>query len=168
MTESKVLAIDGSTKSSGFAVFNGQDLIKVWHKMSASADLVRRIKVMRDETREAIKEHSISTIVMEEVRPDRGATNPATMKALMWLQAAIAMMVHDEFPKVKIIYIYPSEWRAACGIHTGRGVKRDTLKQADLDFVAKNYSKVSNDDEADAVCIGHAYIKKQSTEINWG
>lgn len=165
MTESYILAIDGSTKSTGFAVFKGKNLEKVWHKTSASADLVRRIKVMRDEMREAIKQYNITTVVMEEVRPDRGATNPATMKALMWLQAAFAIMVHDEFPKTKIVYIYPSEWRAACGIHTGRGIKRDTLKEADMDFVARNYAQVANDDEADAVCIGHAYITKNTN--NW-
>ena len=157
-----ILAIDGSTKSTGFAIFSDQKLMKAWHKTAASSDLIKRIQVMRDELRTTLadKTYNISTIVMEEVRPDRGFTNPTTMKALMWLQAAFVMMIHDEFPGIKIIYTYPSEWRAACGIKTGRGIKRDELKEADIEFVNTHYCKVTNDDEADAICIGHAHVMK--------
>jgi hypothetical protein len=80
----------------------------------------------------------------------------------MWLQAAIAFKVHDDFPKVKIEYVYPSSWRAACGIHTGRGIKRESLKEADIAFAEKTYN-LSNldDDTADAICIGHSYVMNQ-------
>ena len=67
-------------------------------------------------------------------------------------------MIHDDFPKVKIIYTYPSEWRAACGIHTGPRIKREELKAADIKFASETYGSISNDDEADAICIGHAYL----------
>jgi hypothetical protein len=44
-------------------------------------------------------------------------------------------MLHDNFKKVDLEFIYPSSWRASIGIKTGRGVKRSTLKEKDIEFV---------------------------------
>lgn len=112
----------------------------------------------------------ITTIISEEVRPDNigyGVGNLQTHRILMWLQAAIAFMVHDNFKQVKIEYIYPSSWRASIGIKTGRGIKRTTLKQKDIEFVKEQWNLNVNDDEADAICIGYASVNKIETEINW-
>ena len=77
-------------------------------------------------------------------------------------------MIHDEHAEVGIEYIYPSSWRASLGIKNGRGIKRTTLKQADIDFVKEKYNINVNDDEADAICIGLAqYVKSEVNEINW-
>ena len=76
------------------------------------------------------------------------------------------MMLHDKFPKVEIEYIYPSSWRAALGIRNGRGIKRTTLKEADIAFVKEKYGIDVNDDEADAICIGLAQGIKEDNEIN--
>jgi hypothetical protein len=86
----------------------------------------------------------------------------------MYLQAALEFLIHDDYNKrVKIDYIYPSSWRAAIGIKTGRGVKRTSLKEQDIEFVKETFGIEVNDDEADAICIGFAHNKKVETEINW-
>ncbi len=121
-----------------------------------------------------IKENNIQVIVVEEVRPEGGygVGNQKTHKALMYLQAALEFLIHDNYPNVKIEYLYPSSWRAALGIKNGRGIKRTSLKEADIEYVKNNFTldKEINDDEADAICIGLAYIQseKVSNEINWG
>ena len=58
-------------------------------------------------------------------------------------------MIYDNYKKIEIEYIYPSSWRASIGIKTGRGIKRTTLKQKDIEFVKKTWGKDVNDDEAD-------------------
>jgi hypothetical protein len=83
----------------------------------------------------------------------------------MWLQAAIAFMVHDNFPNIEIIYVYPSEWRSNCGIKTGQGIKREELKKASIDFSKKYYKIDVNNDIADAVGIGHSYVNKKEEKI---
>lgn len=107
---------------------------------------------------------------MEEVIPTQGK-NLQTYRVLMWLQAAINFLIHENYSRVKIEYLYPSEWRKVCNIKTGGGVHRETLKQEDINFVEKTFNiKVSGDDEADAIGIGFAYIKesiKTKNEINW-
>lgn len=84
------------------------------------------------------------------------------------MQASIAFLVHDKYNKTVIDYIYPSSWRAAIGIKTGRGIKRASLKEADIAFVEETFGITVNDDEADAICIGYAQNKEVSNEINWG
>lgn len=76
-------------------------------------------------------------------------------------------MLYDYNKKLEMELIYPSSWRAAIGIKTGRGIKRTTLKEKDIQFVKENYNLDVNDDEADAICIGYSYSNNVDTEINW-
>lgn len=165
-----ILSLDLSTKSSGWAIFIDGELTSHGCITSASIDLIKRIYIMKDGIQKLLTENEIDKIVVEEVRPEGGygVGNQKTHKALMWLQAAIAFMVHDFFSKIEIEYIYPSSWRASCGIKNGRGIKRMTLKEADIEFVKETYGILVNDDEADAICIGYAQYNKESDEINWG
>lgn len=85
----------------------------------------------------------------------------------MWAQAAIAFMVHDYFPKIKLDFIYASSWRKECGIKTGAGIKRETLKKKDIEFVKNNFNIDVNDDVADAICIGYAYNNINPQGLSW-
>ena len=162
-----ILAIDASTKSSGWAIFEDARLLGYGCIQSASADLIKRIYVMKDGIEKILNEYKIDKIILEEVRPEQGLQNLKTHKALLYLQAAIAFLVHEKFNKISIEYVYPSEWRKACGIKTGRGVKRESLKPLDIAFVRNTYNIVVNDDVADAIGIGHAYVNTINNEINW-
>lgn len=164
-----LLSLDLSTKSSGIAIFdNDKKLIDYTCITASSTDLVKRIyKIINDLKLFCQKYDNIDTVVIEEVRPEGnqyGVGNQKTHKALMYLQAALVFFMHDNYPKVKIEYLYPSEWRSRCGLHTGRGIKREELKKADMAFVKKVYNIEVNDDIADAIGIGYAYL---SPEENW-
>ena len=164
-----ILSLDLSTKSSGIAIFdNDKKLIDYTCITASSTDLVKRIyKIINDLKLFCQKYDNIDTVVIEEVRPEGnqyGVGNQKTHKALMYLQAALVFFMHDNYPKVKIEYLYPSEWRSRCGLHTGRGIKREELKKADIAFVKKVYNIEVNDDIADAIGIGYAYL---SPEENW-
>lgn len=166
-----LLSLDLSTKSSGWAVFNNGELIDYGCITASSTDLIKRIHKMTDEINSLVfNKYPINKIVAEEVRPEGGygVGNQKTHKALMWLQAAVAFMLHDNYPTVELEYIYPSSWRASLGIKNGRGIKRQTLKEADIEFVKNKYRINVNDDVADAICIGLAqYTKQDDNEINW-
>ena len=166
-----LLSLDLSTKSSGWAVFNNGELIDYGCITASSTDLIKRIKKMTDELQiSALNKYEIGKVIVEEVRPEGGygVGNQKTHKALMWLQAAVAFMLHDNYPTVELEYIYPSSWRASLGIKNGRGIKRQTLKEADIEFVKTKYRINVNDDVADAICIGLAqYVQQDDNEINW-
>ena len=92
-----------------------------------------------------------------------GTQNIKTHRALMWVQGYIAIMAHDNF-KLEFEYIYPSEWRKTCGIKIGSGVRRESLKPKDIAFVKEKYHIDVNDDIADAIGIGYAYLYSQKLE----
>ena len=94
-----ILSLDSSTKSTGFAVFKNGQLVDYGCITASSTDLFKRIHKMVEEIHNLIIKHSIEKMILEEVRPDEvGArSNLATHKALMFLQGAIAMMIHDNF-----------------------------------------------------------------------
>ena len=165
-----ILALDCSTKATGFAVFKDQQLLVANCLTASSTDLYKRITKMVNGIVEIVQKMNIETIVMEEVIPDH-SKNTNTFKALMYLQAAIHLQLHQLFPQVKIELLYPGTWRSQCGIKTGRGVKRETLKEADIRFANEVYKiQTTSDDIADAVCLGHAFLHpaKEPQEDTWG
>ena len=165
-----ILSLDASTKSTGYAIYEGNSLKDYGCITSSSTDLFKRIHKMVDEIDLLIKNNSIDKIILEEVRPENGVQNVKTHKALMFLQGALAMMAHDNYPKIESVYLYPSEWRKCCKIQTGRGVVRETVKQRDIRFVEETFGIKVNDDIADAIGIGYAYLHPDGKEemISWG
>ena len=158
----KVLSIDGSTKSTGFALFDGKELKHYKCVTASSSDLATRIKKMVFALDEILSKNKIDIIVLEEVRPEQGLQNIKTHKALMYLQGAFYLLIQERFKHIKIEYLYPNEWRSKCGIKTGAGVRRSSLKPLDIKFVKETYGLDVNDDIADAIGIGHAYIYENS------
>lgn len=169
----RLLAIDASTKSSGLALFENKQLALYKCITASGNDVIKRISKMIFQLDEFIKENQpIDKIVIEEVRPDNGL-NIKTFKALMYLQAAINFLIHENYKDIEIEYIYPGTWRKDCGIKVGRGIKRDELKLADIKFVKNHYNINVNDDIADSICIAHSFIfnkdnkEDNSDAINW-
>lgn len=163
----KVLAIDASTKSTGVALFEDTKLVKYDCLTASSTDLIKRIQKIIYQLKVFIDGEKIDKIILEEVRPENGVQNIKTHRALMWLQAAIAFLLHEIQPKAEIEYVYPSEWRAKCGIKNGRGIRREDSKLLDIKFCKEMYSIDVNDDIADAIGIGHAYVNQLNNELNW-
>lgn len=160
----KILSLDLSTKSSGWAVWEDNNLVVHGCITKKSKDVIKRIIQMRDQIINLIKNYNINKIIMEEVRPDY---NSHTGKVLIWLQAVVAIAAYELNPKIEYDFINASEWRAALNIKQGRGIKRDQLKPQDIQYVKDKYDIEVNDDEADAICIFDGYCIKNDGEINW-
>lgn len=160
----KLLSIDASTKSSGYAIGQDASLKTHGYITASSKDVIKRIIKMRDEFTQLIKDNKIDKIIMQQVRPEY---NSHTNKVLMWLQAAIAISAYEINPKIECQFIGASSWRAALKIRQGRGVKREYLKPQDIQYVQNKYNISVNDDQADAICIFDAYWLSFDNEINW-
>lgn len=161
-----ILAIDASTKSSGLALFEDTKLKTYTCITASSTDLIKRIQKVIKELNIFLTENKVDKIILEEVIQDN-SKNIKTYKALMYLQAAITFLLHESFPNIEVEYVYPNEWRASCGIRNGRGIKREILKEEDINFVKQNYGITVNDDVADAIGIGHAYVNKLDNKFDW-
>lgn len=152
---SMVMAIDASTKSTGIAIFDGQELVHYECITSAKPDTLARIKLMASKIKEVHDRYKVTEVIMEDVIPEDIHHNDSVYTALKYLQAAVVLSLHDVGQSVN--FYVSSEWRKKCGIRTGRGIKREVVKASDIAFVKSNYNLDVNDDIADAICIGWAY-----------
>ena len=155
-----ILAVDASTKSSGIAIYKHDKLVQYTCITATSPDLFSRIKVMLLGIKEILQNNlDIDYIILEQVR-QQGFINIKTYKALMYLQGCIALLIHQSFKHIRIDFLYPSQWRKVCKIKQGRGVQRTAQKQNDINWVKENFNIDVNDDIADAIGLGYAYINK--------
>lgn len=164
-----IMSLDLSTRSTGLAIFDNNKLIDYKLITASSNILINRIQKITGEIKGILSENpDIEKIILEEVQPSNlTGNNLTTHKALMWAQAAIAFMVYDNFPQIKLEFIYASSWRKECGIKTGAGIKRETLKKKDIEFVQNKFNITVNDDIADAICIGYAYNQINNVGFFW-
>ncbi len=164
----KILALDLSTKSTGYAIYNDNKLIEYGCLTAGSADPINRIQKIIIDLDKVLSKHSdISKAYAEEVRPEGtgyGVGNLHTHRLLMYTQAAVAFLLHNKYAGIELEFVYPSSWRSKCGIKNGRGVKRSTAKAADIQWVKDNFGLEVNDDIADAIGIGYSQIQN----FSWG
>ena len=160
----RILSLDLSTHSSGYAIGEDGKLKQHGCITASSKDVISRIIKMRDQLSEIIKNNKIDKIIMQEVRPQY---NSHTNKVLMWLQAAIVIGAHEVDKQIEYEFIGASSWRAALKIKQGRGIKREDVKPQDIQYVKNKYNITVNDDQADAICIFDAYWEKNNNQINW-
>ena len=154
-----ILSLDPSTKSTGWAIFTDGSLTDCGVISAGSTNLFRRIDKMVEELNNIIEKYNPAEVALEDVIPDDVKHNQNVFNALKYLQGYILHTLDDN--KISDYKFYTaSEWRSKCGIGTGPGIKRGSLKPQDIAFVKKYYNKDVNDDIADAICIGHAHTHK--------
>lgn len=150
----KILALDMSTKNTGYAVFEDKELIDYGCISAGSANLFHRIDRMVEGIEELLKKYKFDHIYIEDVYPEDTHNNIQVYKALVYLQGFVLHLL-DKYNLSHTFYT-ASEWRAKCGIKTGRGIRRETLKVKDIQFVQGQFGIKVGDDAADAIGIGFA------------
>ena len=155
-----IISLDMSTKSTGYAIYKHNKLVQYNYITATSSDLFNRIKVMLNAINKLLEQNpDLEYVVMQQVRQE-GFVNVKTYKALMYLQGCVQMIIHQKFKHLQTDFLYPSEWRKVCQIKQGRGVQRKQQKQNDIQWVESLFNIQVNDDVADAIGIGYAYINK--------
>ena len=153
------LALDPSTKSTGWALFEGTELTGYGVITAGSSNLFHRIDKIIEGLSVIIKEYKPTKVVIEDVIPEDVKHNQNVFNALKYLQGYILHTL-DDYKLTDYKFFTASEWRSKCGITTGIGVRRESLKPQDIAFVKRYYNIVVNDDIADAICIGYAATNK--------
>lgn len=161
-----ILALDASTKKTGWAIKAEDGTIKYGLITASNKDARDRILIMRDAISTIVSTNDITKIVLEEVRPDN--MNGRTGQVLKWLQAVIVLDVFENCSKdIEVELIYPSSWRKVLGIQK-YGVRREEYKRKDVEYANKAYNLTlgyEQDDEADALCILTAYLKDHNALV---
>lgn len=157
----KVLGIDPSTKSTGYAVYD--DITKEIINSGVittekGMKLLTRIHTMTQEIIALYKQSGASCVVLENVPQ---IPNQTSMRKLLWLSGSILANLVGSGLCCDYDLMMPSEWRSKLDIKNGRGIKRAEVKQATLDYVRQLGLNPVSDDEADAIALTLAFVKER-------
>ena len=166
-----ILGLDAATRKSGISVFDNNQLIyyekyEIDKKISSPHE---RMKLLYNELKLLHDKYKYDKIIMEDV-PINSRNNLQVGKTLAILQGMIFALC-EEFEIEQILYL-PSEWRSKVGTYGGtrESTKRDYQKEKAVSLVNeiykldlqyyKNENKEHNsdDDVAEAILIGRAYL----------
>lgn len=161
----KILALDQSLQTTGWAIFDNQSLIAFNHWSIPSN---RPIELRLNEIWGALNSvkndyEPIDKIIFEDIQMQRG--NAATYKKLAYVQAAIMMWCYNNDYKYEI---FPaSHWRKIIkdNFQVSFGKSRADQKMAAKEFVKKKFAVTATEDEADAILIGLAAAADKSSEV---
>lgn len=173
-----LLSIDGSTKSTGWALFEDKKLISSGRIKAKDdeKDFRMRVKYMMKRLDEVIRAYHPDKVVMEDVPLKKGTTKTSIMLGV--LQGCILGLcaTHDIF----IDFIPVSTWRSDLGLFDGtvEGKTRDSMKKKSIEFANEKFglclkyvspsSTKNEDDEADAICIGWSVIGDKQNKKTLG
>lgn len=162
----KVLALDQSTRVTGWAVFADSALQEYgkFDAENAGADIGKRLTYIKDKVKTLIDKHNIQKVLIEEIQlQNTVGNNVVTYKKLAYVQAVLIQM----FDELKLPYeiIASSSWKSTLSI---KGRARAEQKKNAQIYVNTTYGIKATQDECDAICIGTHYAKKPSDEgFDW-
>ena len=164
-----VLALDQSTRTSGWSFFDGSELIDFGHWENSQSDIAVRIHSLCQQIKSKIEEYEPDIILIENIQLQQIGNregNVQTFQKLAQVQGAIMRLCVEMGVPYKLVY--PSEWRKNCNFLKGNDKHRENQKKIAQQWVLETYGKKCIQDEADAICIGYSEINAVDDKIEWG
>ena len=160
---SKLLALDQSSRVTGWAVFVDNNL-EAFGKFDASVvgkAHGERLVYIRSKVTDLIKKYNIDQVVFEEIQlQNTVGNNVVTFKTLAYVQAVIIELLYDL--GIPYTIVASSSWKSTLEI---KGKAREEQKRNAQQWVINTYAIKPTQDECDAICIG-AHYNKTSTSQN--
>lgn len=162
-----VCGIDASTKSTGWSIFDGKELVAYGVIKPEGQDWRERIVNQAPKLIEILNKYHPDKIYMEDV--PLKAQNPKVLVQLGAVQGFFyGVAASFDIP---IEFLIPSQWRSPMGLFDGTrsGTKRAEMKRKSiekandlfgLNLVWKSACSIKNDDDiADAILIAYSQVK---------
>lgn len=151
----RVLSLDQASRTSGYAIFDNNELYASGTFSTKHQDLGNRLYDIKTKIRDLINVFKIDYVVFEDIQLQQNkGNNVETFKILAEVIGVISELLYE----LNIPYqaVLSSVWRSKLGI---KGRTREIQKQAAKNYVFLNTHKEVESDEADAICIGLYYIQ---------
>lgn len=147
----KVLALDASTKCTGWSVFeNGDYIISGTIDMTKDKDSEHRIAEMCMEIIRVIKTQNPDKIFMEDTTR---MANVNVMKTLCWLAGGVKFWAYKKGYPLELIM--PSHWRSFVKIQEYK-VTRQELKHRAIELCKEKFGIDADEDRAEAIIMNYA------------
>lgn len=152
----KLLALDQASIITGYSIWDDEQLCEVGKIRLDGQELDARLYELREKIKKLILDNNITKAAIEEIQMQASVgNNVQTFKVL----AEVMGVLIELFKELDLPYAVVSSntWKATCQIpKQGRAQEKKAAQQ----FALTNYNQKVTQDEADAICIGHHYIKK--------
>ena len=156
----RLLALDQSSKCTGWAVYCNEKLENYGKFTFDDSDIINRLIGIKKQIRQLFDDEDINVVAIEDIQLQ--ANNVVTYKALAFVMAVILVICKEYGVECEIIS--SSTWKSICGI---KGKTRVDQKKAAQRFVLEDFEIEATQDTVDAICIGYAFIKQNKSKINW-
>ena len=154
---SRLLALDQSSKITGYAIFNNGKLETYGKFEFDHPNLDYRLVQIKNEILSIVQRQSITEVVYEDIQQQNNIVNNVqTFKVLAEVYGVISEALEER--KIPHSTVLAATWKSFLGI---KGKNRQEQKQNAQNYVVKTYGVKPTQDECDAICIG-AYKSKYS------
>lgn len=158
----KILALDQSSRVSGWAVFDDGELIEYGKiDLSKESQIGERLHKLRQLIFNMIKELNIDKVILEDIYMDgQKINNIQTFKVLAEVFGVLFELCIDL--NIPVEAVLAGTWKSTLNI---KGKTRPEQKRAAQTWVQENYNIKASQDEVDAICIGSHIIHQNIN--NW-
>lgn len=110
-----------------------------------------------------LNEYNFEYVAFEDIQKQN---NQETYKKLAYVQATVMIWCYNQ--DIKFTIYSPSHWRKILKetYKVAFGRKREEQKKAAIEFINYMNNMIVSSDEADAICIGYAYLAPTSKSVN--
>lgn len=153
MNKCKLISLDTSSNSTGYSIFLNA-------KYSLSGTLTpekglsgqEKLDNMCRKIAELLSKESPDIVIIERMSVGRNVRTARILSEIIGVVYGWCLANNQVYYEE----ITPAQWRSELGLPT----KSNELKQTAIDFVSSKGIYPGTNDEADAICIGMAYISK--------
>ena len=158
----KLLALDQASRITGYAVFDGNDLVASGTFSLKSDDVGERLVTYRKQIEKLINEYDIEEVGFEDIQMQGQVNNVQTFKVL----AEIFGVTQEYLVESGLIYhiVSSNTWKSKLQI---KGRTRLEQKKNAQAYVLEHYNKKVSQDESDAICLGASILKEKNVGFNW-
>lgn len=160
----KLLALDQSSRITGWAIFENGELLNFGKfEFASTIPIDRRLYLIREKIKNLIEEYEISEVILEDIQLQNNVVNNVkTFKTLAEVFGVIVEMLYEL--KLEWTAVLASSWKATLGI---KGANRSAQKKAAQQWVKDSYNISATQDECDAICIGAHKITQKKEVFDW-
>ncbi len=158
----KLLALDQASRTSGWAIFDNQELTDSGTFTLKSDDVGERLVQYRQCLSELIDKYEIDEVAFEDIQMQGQVNNVQTFKIL----AEVFGVTQEYLAEQNYFYhiISSNTWKSKLQI---KGRTRPEQKKNAQAYVLEHYNKKVSQDESDAICIGASIVGDKRVVHEW-
>ena len=150
MKEKRLLALDQSSRITGWSYFEDNKLIISGHIDLHHDEVGDRLVTLKKEVLKLIHKYDINEVAFEDIQMQNSiGNNVQTFKVLAEVYGIILMLCTEL--QIPYTVVSASSWKANLNI---TGKRRAEQKKNAQQFVFNTYNVKVTQDEADSICIG--------------